>query len=209
MALTLLRLALVPVFLALLIAAPRGGALRAAAVGVFGLSAITDVLDGYLARRLNQVTPIGTLLDPLADKLLLSASLLILALPRYSRYGSITIPWAVTLGAYLKDFGVILGIIIVRRELHRVRIGARLAGKLSTFSQVSLVLATLLGADLVRALGPSATAWLLWILWWAVTWTAAASGMDYARVGATQWREARAGLGEGCNVQHPTANVQR
>src|SRR5260221_9872532 len=46
------------------------------ALGIFLIAAITDLLDGYLARRWGQVTTIGTLLDPIADKLLISAALI-------------------------------------------------------------------------------------------------------------------------------------
>ena len=46
------------------------------ALGIFLVAAATDLLDGYLARRLGQVTTVGTLLDPIADKLLISAALI-------------------------------------------------------------------------------------------------------------------------------------
>ncbi len=48
------------------------------ALGIFLCAAVTDLLDGYLARRLGQITTIGTLLDPIADKLLVSAALIAL-----------------------------------------------------------------------------------------------------------------------------------
>ena len=46
------------------------------ALGIFWIAAATDLLDGYLARRWKQVTTIGTLLDPIADKILVSAALI-------------------------------------------------------------------------------------------------------------------------------------
>src|SRR5947208_11936456 len=71
--LTLLRILAVPVIVvALLDETPNGDALAAA---VFALAAITDGLDGYFARRRQDVTTFGKLMDPLADKLLIVAAL--------------------------------------------------------------------------------------------------------------------------------------
>ena len=63
--LTMIRLILVPVFVVLFV---RG--YRKAALGVFVAASLTDMLDGYLARKLNQITDFGKLFDPLADKLM-------------------------------------------------------------------------------------------------------------------------------------------
>jgi len=74
--LTLLRILLVPVFLALFYL-PVGWASQACAY-VFAAAAITDWLDGYLARRLGQMSPFGAFLDPVADKLMVAAALVLL-----------------------------------------------------------------------------------------------------------------------------------
>jgi CDP-diacylglycerol---glycerol-3-phosphate 3-phosphatidyltransferase len=74
--LTVLRIVAVPVIVvALLDETPNGDALAAA---VFALAAVTDGLDGYIARRRQQVTTFGKLMDPLADKLLVVAALIAL-----------------------------------------------------------------------------------------------------------------------------------
>lgn len=74
--LTLARIVLVPIFLvAVLTHIPYGELLAAA---LFILAAITDTVDGYLARRTKAVTQLGKFLDPLADKLLVSAALIAL-----------------------------------------------------------------------------------------------------------------------------------
>ncbi|MFN7709902.1 MAG: CDP-diacylglycerol--glycerol-3-phosphate 3-phosphatidyltransferase [Holosporales bacterium] len=75
--LTLLRIAVVPV-VALLFFIPTEWSSWAAAT-LFILACITDYLDGYFARLLNQQTALGTFLDPIADKLLVSSTLLLLA----------------------------------------------------------------------------------------------------------------------------------
>jgi CDP-diacylglycerol--glycerol-3-phosphate 3-phosphatidyltransferase len=74
--LTLLRILLVPVLVvALLSAAPNGSALAAA---VFALAAVTDGLDGYIARSRRDITTFGKVMDPIADKLLIAAALITL-----------------------------------------------------------------------------------------------------------------------------------
>jgi len=74
--LTLMRIALIPVFVGVFYL-PWGYSNIACAV-VFGLAAVTDWLDGYLARRLNQTSPMGAFLDPVADKLMVAAALILL-----------------------------------------------------------------------------------------------------------------------------------
>src|SRR5919198_5572885 len=75
--LTILRIVFVPVFIILLVYHELGWALS-----TFVLAGITDVLDGIIARRFGQKTSIGAVLDPLADKLLMTSSILILSLPQ-------------------------------------------------------------------------------------------------------------------------------
>jgi len=75
-ALTLLRILLIPVFV-LLFYLPVSWA-HAAAAAVFALAAITDWLDGYLARRLQQTSPLGAFLDPVADKLMVVSALVLI-----------------------------------------------------------------------------------------------------------------------------------
>lgn len=84
-ALTLLRIFFVPVLVALLVQekmqlqiGPWLVSNELVALGVFLAAALTDLLDGYLARRWNQITTVGMLLDPIADKLLISSSLIAL-----------------------------------------------------------------------------------------------------------------------------------
>lgn len=74
--LTLLRMLLIPVFV-LLFYAPPGWSYPTAAI-VFIFAGLTDWLDGYLARKLNQTTPFGAFLDPVADKLMVVFALVLL-----------------------------------------------------------------------------------------------------------------------------------
>jgi CDP-diacylglycerol--glycerol-3-phosphate 3-phosphatidyltransferase len=75
--LTLLRIVLIPVFIAAYYLPFRWASLLAMAL--FVLAALTDWLDGYLARRLNQASPFGAFLDPVADKLMVASALVLLS----------------------------------------------------------------------------------------------------------------------------------
>ncbi|WED42314.1 CDP-diacylglycerol--glycerol-3-phosphate 3-phosphatidyltransferase [Legionella cardiaca] len=92
--LTLMRIVLIPVFIiAFYLPFDWSHGLAAA---IFALASFTDWLDGYLARRLKQMSPFGAFLDPVADKLLVACSLLLLVGAREMDY--ITIPAIVIVG---------------------------------------------------------------------------------------------------------------
>ena len=74
--LTLIRIGLIPVFIAVYYMPWQWSHLLSAAI--FGVAALTDWVDGYLARKLGQVTPLGAFLDPVADKLIVVAALVML-----------------------------------------------------------------------------------------------------------------------------------
>jgi len=74
--LTLLRIALIPIFVGVFFLPFRGANVLCAAL--FGLAALTDWLDGYLARRFDQTSAFGAFLDPVADKLMVAAALVLL-----------------------------------------------------------------------------------------------------------------------------------
>ncbi|NVK44608.1 MAG: CDP-diacylglycerol--glycerol-3-phosphate 3-phosphatidyltransferase [Oceanospirillaceae bacterium] len=92
--LTLARIILIPVFV-LLYYLPQAWSPIAAAM-VFGLAALTDWFDGYLARRLNQSSPFGAFLDPVADKLMVAVALVLLVETFDEPW--ITIPAAIIIG---------------------------------------------------------------------------------------------------------------
>ena len=96
-ALTVLRLALVPLFVALLLAA--GSVWRIAAFAVFAVASATDLLDGELARRRSLITDFGKIADPIADKALTGSALVTL-----SALGEL--PWWVTGVILLREFAI-------------------------------------------------------------------------------------------------------
>ena len=87
--LTILRILLIPVFVCIFYAQPSWISPHYAnvlATAIFGLAAITDWLDGYFARKLNQTSAFGAFLDPVADKLMVAAALIILV--EFNRVGA-------------------------------------------------------------------------------------------------------------------------
>jgi len=134
-ALTLLRILAVPVVVvALLGETPNGDALAA---GVFALAALTDGLDGYFARSRDSVTTFGKLMDPLADKLLITAALLsLVSLHRLA-------PW-IAMVIIAREIAV-TGLRAIAAERGLV-IAASWLGKLKTVLQIAAVFA-LIAAD--------------------------------------------------------------
>lgn len=130
---TILRILLIPIFVGLMLTRiPYGGTMGAA---IFLFAALTDSLDGYLARKWKQTTKLGAILDPLADKLLITAALISLVeLGRLPGWMAIII-----IG---REFAV-TGLRVVKAE-EGVIIPASRMGKLKTISQVVAVLIVML-----------------------------------------------------------------
>lgn len=174
---TLTRIALVPVFLFVLLSRIPHGEVWAALVFVLG--AATDGVDGYVARKYNQVTAVGKLIDPLADKLLVAAALVALV-----ELGSLS-TWVV-LVILGREFAV-TGLRSLAAAEGLV-IAASPWGKLKTTLQVIAITMVILEdmqffaplRDLLRLAGP-------WAVGVAVVATVA-SGVDYG------WRYFRVAL---------------
>jgi CDP-diacylglycerol--glycerol-3-phosphate 3-phosphatidyltransferase len=157
--LTLLRILAVPVIVvALLDETPNGDALAA---GVFALAAFTDGLDGYIARRRRTITTFGKLVDPLADKLLIVASLVsLVSLGRLAAWVAMVIIARELAVTGLRAVAVEQGVVI----------SASWLGKLKTVLQVAAVFALIIW-------NPSPT-WVDVLVYLAVAVTVA-SGADY------------------------------
>src|SRR5829696_5088627 len=127
--LTLLRILAAPVvFVALLGETPNGDALAA---GVFALAALTDGLDGYIARSRDAVTTFGKLMDPLADKLLVTAALVsLVSLDRLEAWVAMVIIARELAVTGLRQLAIEQGHIIPASQW----------GKLKTLFQVAMVL---------------------------------------------------------------------
>ena len=157
--LTLVRISLIPVLVAVLLSALPDADLLAAVV--FVIASATDALDGWIARRRSMVTAFGKLMDPLADKLLITAALVsLVALYRLDAWVAMVI--------IAREFAV-TGLRMLAIEQGHV-IPASFWGKLKTTSQVAMVLA-LIWAD-------RPAAWIDVLIYVTVAITVV-SGADY------------------------------
>jgi CDP-diacylglycerol---glycerol-3-phosphate 3-phosphatidyltransferase len=157
--LTVLRILLVPVLVAALLQEAGGG--DALAAGVFVLASLTDALDGWIARRRKSESTFGKLMDPLADKLLITAALVsLVSLNRVSAWVAMVI--------IAREFAV-TGLRQLAME-HGQVIPASLWGKLKTVFQVAMVLVLITVDD--------SPAWVD-VLVWVTTAITVISGADY------------------------------
>jgi len=193
MGLTMLRLLLLPVFLWLILtdahAHDPGHRAGWLALAIFTLMALTDKLDGYLARRLHQTSKLGTILDPVADKLLVACSVILLSFD-WVASDSYRIPLPVVVIIYLGYLIVTLGTLLLLTLTGGVSIVARPLGKLNTVLQLVLVIATLLCIDLGAPAGDLVRR-LLVVLWYIIPIVAIATCADYVLQGTKQFRSAR------------------
>ncbi|MCU1650260.1 MAG: CDP-diacylglycerol---glycerol-3-phosphate 3-phosphatidyltransferase [Pseudonocardiales bacterium] len=166
--LTLLRLALVPVFIAfLLVQDGHQAGWRLAATGVFAVAALTDRFDGEIARRRGLVTKFGTIADPIADKALIGAALIGL-----SALGDL--PWWVTVVIAVRELGVTgLRFWVLRHGV----IAASRGGKLKT-----LVQSLAIGFYVLPLTAMAPVPVVDWVRWWLMALAVAltlVTGGDY------------------------------
>jgi cardiolipin synthase len=119
------------------------------ALAVFLAAGITDGLDGLLARRFNQKSQVGTILDPIADKLLLVTSFVVLSLPStypqpLSRH--LPIPFWVTVAVLSRDIFIIVGAAVINLVTGFRRFRPSWLGKINTVLQITAIIIVLVCA---------------------------------------------------------------
>ena len=159
--------------------------LRWFALVIFGVMALSDTLDGYLARRLRDESPLGKFLDPLADKLLTTVAVLMLCVVGIRDISDATgdsflllPPW-VAVVAVGKDLLVSFGFMVVYLATGRILIRPRFFGKSCMVVQMLLVVAMLLWPNL-----PIWLSGLPKVLWYVATVLAVSAALDYVRLGS-------------------------
>ncbi|MDH4100298.1 MAG: CDP-alcohol phosphatidyltransferase family protein, partial [Nitrospirota bacterium] len=124
---TILRIALIPFFI---IAVMYG--YQYYAIGIFLVAALTDALDGFIARTFNMQTQVGTWLDPIADKLLLISSIVVMAV-----VGKVPL-WLVIL-IVSRDVIILTGCVLIYFLYDQLAVRPSVLGKATTFTQLALV----------------------------------------------------------------------
>ena len=152
---TLARVALIPVFMALLLMGHNWLALI-----VFAIASLTDFVDGYIARHYNQTSDFGKFLDPLADKLLVTAAMLVFV--QWERIPS----WVVMI-VLAREFAV-SGLRMVAASGGKV-LAAGWSGKVKTF-------ATMVGLCMMMAIS---VLWIDWVVVIVIAVTTLYSGVEY------------------------------
>ncbi len=143
---TITRIVLVPLFVAsLLYLSPERPYLHLIGVLIFLSACVTDALDGWLARRRNEKTELGSYIDPIADKLLLLSGFLSLSwmphLPEAMR-----MPAWVTLSVVSRDFLIVTGSVLLFFTTGELKPRPIFVGKITTVVQMATLLAALTGA---------------------------------------------------------------
>ena len=167
-ALTVFRFALIPLFVVITLAADGEGSWGAAAV--FALAGATDQVDGWLARRWRVESQFGKFADPLADRLMIDAAVVLLWLDG-------RLPWPALALILIRDAGLILAYPAVRGRGYDFEVN--FAGKLATW----VLYAALVGV----VASDEGTAWPL-VLFWAGVALALAAALLYARKAFTEVR---------------------
>ena len=161
-ALTVLRLALIPVFVALMLAADDGRSWPAALV--FAAAGATDQLDGWLARHWRVESAFGKLADPLADRLMIDAAVILLWLAD-------RLPWPALAVILSRDILLVAGYKLVMPRGYDFSVN--FVGKLATwvlYASLAFVMVTSGGTD-----------WPVWLFWTGVALAVAAGALYLAK----------------------------
>lgn len=162
---------------------------------IFLVAALTDWLDGYLARRLNQVSDLGKLMDPLVDKVLVTGALVVLVAR------GVVPPWSVTV-VLSREF-LVTGMRALEAQ-RGVIVPAGWPGKIKAFLQMAALV--MLMAWLVPTWRPWLPAWFgaaaMWTYWAAVFMTVY-SGAEYVWLGRTLFEEPAKATAATSGPEHP------
>lgn len=141
--LTLLRVALVPVFVIVMTVGIPAPWVNIIAASVFGVTSLTDMLDGKIARKYDLVTDFGKFMDPVADKFMVfSALITMLANDAFSYMRVLLL--CLTLVVIFRELAVTSLRMVVSGKASATALAANMLGKIKTVSQITFILTALL-----------------------------------------------------------------
>ncbi len=141
---TFARILIVPAFiLSLLYYTPQNSRLRWIAAGLFLAACFSDALDGFVARKFNQKTVLGTYIDPIADKLLLLSGFISLSFMR-NLPASMKIPGWLTTLVISRDVIILIGATLIFLSAGSLKVAPLFVGKITTVLQMASLGAVLL-----------------------------------------------------------------
>jgi cardiolipin synthase (CMP-forming) len=173
---TIVRILLIPFFVVEILYYVNTGHELHRLLGIisFAVAAVCDGVDGYIARRYNQRSELGAILDPLADKLLLVSGIVVLSFDHRPRLD--TVPLWLTGTIIGRDILLLAGMIVIQMTVGKAKVKPRALGKVATVLQMVVVLWVL----------------LKWSQQWLAVWTIGAalctgiSGLLYVWDGSRQ-----------------------
>lgn len=151
--------------------------MRHLAFALFVVMALSDGIDGYLARKLKEETPLGRFLDPVADKLLTTCAVIILAIDATAVPGFHLPNWVPVI-AIGKDLLTVVGFFLIFAVTGQFFVKPRILGKACTMVQSWMIALVLIAPDLpifMQRLTP--------VLWWLASGLAVVAYIDYLRIG--------------------------
>jgi len=155
--------------------------LRYVATAIFLIMAISDGIDGCIARKTRTVTKLGSFLDPTADKLLMTSACILLASTKAHIVG-FKLDTAIAVLIIGKDIFLLLGFLIMYFITFRVKIIPVFIGKISTASQLIMVAGTLMAPEIAKIV--PYWIWILKFIWWTAAITAIFTTLIYIRNGS-------------------------
>ncbi len=158
-----------------------GDTMRYISIVIYLFMAVSDGIDGYLARAKKMATKLGAFLDPVADKLLITCACLLLVSQR-SRVEGFPIPPTVVVLIIGKDLFLLIGFLVVYFITSKILIAPAMIGKLANTLQLSMVAGILLGPEFSNVL--PGWIWFLRVLWWSAAGTAILATLIYIRMGS-------------------------
>jgi len=137
---TILRMLLTPFFVVEALYYVKTGkeGFRLLAILAFAIAAICDGVDGYIARRYNQRSELGAILDPLADKLLLVSGIVLFTFNNAPYFGSL--PLWLTGTIIGRDLLILVGMVVIQMTVGKVKVRPRIPGKIATVLQMIAII---------------------------------------------------------------------